>query len=184
MANATEALKEVFELEFNNNPKKFLHKNAGEDGYTLGGIYQKANPTAIDWDMVDKLVKLVGMKRASVMLYYDEETMRRVSQVFIDNYWNPLQLHKVDSQKIANEMFVMGVVSGVTNSAKIAQRLVGVEDDGIIGNQSLLALNAFNEDRFDKEFDDREIDYFEEIVAKKPFFKRFLQGWKNRSVAV
>jgi hypothetical protein len=184
MADIEKSLNQLFEVEFNNNPSLFLHKNKGESGYTIGGIYQVANPTMIDWKTIESIVKLVGIKRGSVMLYYDKDTFDKVKSVYKSRYWDGLKLDKVDSQKIASEMFLMGVVSGVKNSTKITQRIIGVKDDGIIGNITLAALNRYNEDDFDIMFDEKEVEYFEHIVENKPDFKRFLSGWKNRAYAV
>ena len=184
MANIKDGLTEVFKVEFSNNPDLFLHKNHGEYGYTLGGIYQKANPTQIDWDLVSWAVEKVGIKRASRMLYFDIASMESVVEVYKNSYWDGLKLDNVVSQKIANEIFLMGVVSGVKNSSKIAQRLIGVTDDGIIGNMTINALNAFNENEFDKKFDEKEIEYFESLARNNPKYERFLNGWKNRAMAV
>lgn len=184
MANITTSLKKIFQVEFANVPEKFLHKNSGEDGFTLGGIYQKANPIGIDWGLVEWLESKVGMIRASRMLFNDKETMKSVENIFYDRYWYPMRLDEVESQKIADEIFMMGVVSGNKQAVKLAQRLINVDDDGIIGRNTIRALNAFNEDTFDKVYDSLEVEYFENLAENKPRFAKFLNGWKNRSVAV
>jgi hypothetical protein len=186
MANLYLALRELWQVEFSNDPDKFLHKNSGEHGLTLGGVYQVANPSQINWTFINGLLLLCGndMKRASRMLYFDTETMEKVKGVFHNSYWSKLQLDKVESQKIANEIFLFAVVSGVKNGAKVAQKLIGVESDGVIGNVTLNALNAYDENKFDIEFDKLEIAFFENLVDNKPALSKFLRGWKNRAVLV
>lgn len=186
MASIFLGMRELWEVEFNNDPDKFLHKNAGEMGFTLGGVYQVANPSQINWTFVQGLLLLCGndITRASRMLYFDTETMEKVKGVFHNAYWSKLRLNEVKSQKIANEIFLFAVVSGVKNGAKVAQRLIGVEVDGIVGSITIDALNAYDENRFDAEFDNLEIAFFEGLVEDKPAFGKFLRGWKNRAVIV
>ena len=184
MADIKKSLIEVFNVEFGNRPEKFLHKNHGETGYTLGGIYQTANPLMIDWGLVEWLVSKVGIDRASTMLYNDKMSMRDVIDTYKKNYWSPLNLNHINSQKIANEIFLMGVVSGVKNSAKIAQRIVDVTADGIVGSFTIRALNDFNEDEFDEIFDKKEIAYFESLARNNSKYERFVEGWRNRAIAV
>ena len=186
MADLKEAITKLFEVEFNNKPELFLHENEGENGYTLGGVYQRANPSEIDWQRVDKLMALFDndIKRVSRMLFYDVPTMEAVLTVYHLNYWKVLQLSRVHSQKIANEIFLFGVVAGVRNGAEVAQRIVGVIDDGVIGSQSIQALNDFDAEKFDDLFDEAEIQYFEGIAEKNPRLAVFVDGWKNRAVYV
>lgn len=183
MAHFETAQKKIFKAEFNDNPDLFLHHNSGEQGWTLGGIYQKVNPS-LNWDFVSSLVVLceTDIKRASRMLYYDTKTMKAVGDIFKSNYWDILMLDRVISQKIAEEIYLMAVVGGVKTGAKIAQRLIGVNADGIVGNQTLTALNQFNENRFDVEFDEAEIRHFQTIVNRNPSkYERFMRGWTKRA---
>jgi len=69
-------------------------------------------------------------------------------------------------------------------AARKTQKLVGVVADGIIGNQSIKAINEFDEDLFDMQFDDLELQYYEDIIKKKPSFAMFRNGWKNRALTV
>jgi len=186
VANLNEAIKTLFSVEFSSKPELFLHENDGENGYTLGGIYQKSNPNRIDWNKIDKLMALFDndIKRVSRMLYYDVKTMNDVIEIYRLNYWDMLKLDNVVSQRIAEEIFLFGVVSGVKNGAKVAQRIVNVKDDGIIGHNTLDALNRYNLNLFDTEFDLSEIKYFEELAMKKPRLKVFLNGWRNRAMYV
>jgi len=183
MANLDKSIKLLFQVEFENKPNKFLHKNAGENGYTIGGIYQKANPLSIDWNFVeDLLLKNDGdIKKTSVELFLNERIMSNVKDVYRDKYWNYMKLDDVKSQKIADEMFLLGVVAGTKNAIKLAQSLVNVTVDGLIGNQTLNALNSFNESKFDINFDVLEKDYFEDLVVHNPKLAINLKGWKNRA---
>lgn len=182
MASIEKSLPLLYELEFSNDPARFLHKNKGEEGYTLGGVYQKANKLDIDWELVEKIHEVTGaITRASTMLYNDYMIQDQVTNVFRNKYWNKLNLDGVENQKIADEIFLMGVVSGVRTSAKIAQGIIGVEQDGIIGKETLKYLNRFDPVAFDVEFDKREVRHFENLAQNNPKFNRYLKGWKMRA---
>lgn len=183
MANLDKSLKLLFQVEFSNLPNKFLHKNKGENGYTLGGIYQKANPSSIDWNFIEDIVaKNNGdIKRSSVELFLNPRITKEVKDVFRDKYWNAMRLDNVVSQKIADEMFLFGVVAHPKNAIKLAQRLVGVSVDGLIGIKTLSALNSFDASIFDLSFDNLEKGYFEGLVINSPRLVINVKGWKNRA---
>lgn len=186
MSNKSNSLKELYKFEFGNNPKKFLHFNSGETGYTLGGVYQKSNPLTVEWDFVNKLVNLCNqdIERASVMLFHDTNIKNTVDEIFIFNYWDRMKLDYIENDKVALEMFLFGVLAGTKNSVKIAQKIVGVQQDGIIGNITIGAINNYNEETFDKRFDELEVEYFEKIIDNNPKLAIYLNGWKNRAYAV
>ncbi len=197
MSNFENAYKVLLQVEFGNNPSKFLHHNSTEESITLGGIYKQANPNAIDWIFVEKIMRVCesndisellsdnseqykkDMKRASRMLYVDIEIQDQVKRYFKKHYWDTLRLDEVQSQKIAEEMFLFGVVSGTRNSAKISQKLVGAKVDGYIGDISIKCINNFNSEDFDIKFDELEKLYYDGIVAKNPDLKIYLKGWRR-----
>ena len=201
MANFKDSYKILEQVEFSKNPSSFLHQNKTEEHMTLGGIYRKYHQEAMDWDFVDKVLEVcesnkgetlgekeearkLDMKRASRMLYADLETRFSVEKFFKKHYWDTLRLGEIQSQKMANEIFLFGVVAGIKNSAKLAQRLIGVKDDGIIGSLTIKALNIYNEDAFDMRFDTLERRYYDDLVASNSSLKVYLSGWYNRSEIV
>jgi hypothetical protein len=186
VANIEKALKILYEVEFNNLPHKFLHKNKTENKLTLGGVYQKANPYSIDWILCEDILKVCSddIKRASNMLYYDEFLQEQVKNVFKKSYWDKMRLNEINSQLIANEMFLFGVVAGWKNGGKLAQRIAKVIDDGIIGSISIQAINNISDKYFSEAYDKLEIKYFEDLVKNNDSLKIYLAGWKNRALRV
>ena len=67
---------------------------------------------------------------------------------------------------------------------KETQKLLGVTADGIIGNITLGALNAYDVVQFDKEFDKIEMAYYDRIAKAKPHLAINLKGWFNRAIRV
>jgi len=185
MANIRPALKILFKLEFN-NPKNALHKNEGEEGLTYKGIYQLANPDWEGWSFVEQEIKDADgdIRRASELLYEDEFIDIVTRDLYWEKYWNPAKLDKLTSQHIANEIFIFGVNTGMETAIKKAQALVDVKADGLIGPVTIAAINAFNEHEFDYKFDELEREHYADLIARKPSFARFKNGWMNRAKAV
>lgn len=94
-------------------------------------------------------------------------------------YWNRWQADRIQNQSIANLLVDWVWGSGVWG-IKIPQRILGVRQDGVVGTQTLVALNSANQKiLFDKLFAARK-QFFIDIVNRKPSQNRFLKGWLNR----
>lgn len=179
------AFKILCELEYSNKPEKFLHKNQNEEHLTIGGVYGRYDKT-LDWTLIKDITFATkgDFKRASVMLYADEEIRLSVFNFFKKNYWNELRLDEVQSQLKCEEIFLSAVHIGVRSASKLAQRVIRAKDDGYIGDNSLKLLNAYNEQLFDNEFDNAEIVYYTKVLERKPELKYAWNGFLNRAYKV
>jgi len=184
MADFNESMKILMRLEFS-NPENALHKNKTETGYTYMGIYQTAHPKWSGWIVVnDFLKKFKDIKMASRELYKNETLTRLVYLFYKKTFWDIARLDEVDSQKMADEIFIFGVNAGMGVAVKVAQRLVGLFADGKIGSETLDTLNKFGEVVFDKQYDLLEQEHYNKLIAKNTKFKIYANGWRNRSIAV
>lgn len=183
MADFKKALKEVFALEFS-NPKNALHTNKGEVGYTFCGIYETANPNWKGWPLIKTIVKKhKTLSEASIECYNNAEIMKLAEDVYEDRYWSPYRLGELN-QTAAEEIFVFGVNTGMATAIKKAQKVAGVVEDGQVGPATIKAINAINESVFDLKFDEEEIKHYNSLIAKKPSFAMFKNGWHSRAKAV
>lgn len=184
-AQVKESLKILFGLEFS-NPKNALHKNKGENGLTYKGIYQTAHPKWDGWEIIEPLLKLNknDIKSTSIELDVNNYLNDMVVRFYKSQFWDRARLSEINSQRKADEIFVFGVNVGMRTAIRKTQKLVGATADGIIGSQSIKAINDFDEDLFDMQFDDLELQYYDDIIARKPSFAMFRNGWKNRALAV
>ena len=121
---------------------------------------------------------------ASKVLYSDKELLKEVEDFYKKTFWDRMWLDKVDSQHKANEMFVFGVNAGVSRAVRLAQIASGAVADGLIGPKTIEAINKCDDKMFDARFDEEEIKYYEAIVRNNPSKGIFLNGWKNRALAV
>ena len=119
-------------------------------------------------------------------------------RVLKPHYWDRWKADLIQSQKVAN-ILVDWVWGSGKHGIIIPQRLLGVADDGIVGDKTLSAVNFADPDQlFDAIFQAR-VDFFNEITeasireyekkigrkAKEAELmkytnKRFLKGWLNR----
>lgn len=187
MASFYKAFLKFKGIEFN-NPKNVLHVNKGENGLTYYGIYESAHPKWRGWDRVKDYLDRSGgdIDVASARAYSDKNIEAIVYYFYYVNYWTPLKLDKIKSQKIAEEMFFFYVNIG--NKKKVvryAQSIVGEVVDGAIGKNTIRSLNNFDEEIFDKEYDGKEISHYKRLVRYNPKrFGIFLKGWINRAKRV
>jgi len=111
--------------------------------------------------------------------------------IFKSKYWDAVKGDDIKSQAIANVLVSWAWGSGDKTAVKQIQRVLGVTRDGIIGKQTLGAINKSNE-----------VELFAECIkAREMFFRyisnpmnasgqkqriaftnnqRFLKGWLNR----
>lgn len=177
------AYKKLKHLEFSNNEEKFLHKNQNEEELTLGGVYEKYHKTKLDWDFVHKILEICNYdyKRASVILFADRRTKVSVAMFFKTYFWDKLRLDEVQSQKICNEIFLSAVHIGLKSAVKLAQKQVGTLPDGIIGTLTIKALNRYDENKFDTEFDKLEIENYNNIIENNKSLNYAHKGFVSRA---
>ena len=94
-------------------------------------------------------------------------------------FWDRWQADKIKSQKLANILVDWVWGSGVYG-IKIPQRILGVRQDGIVGDETLKALNAQDPDKLFQTIYDARKKYLNDITISRPTNKRFLRGWLNR----
>ena len=184
MANFNEAFKILMRLEFS-FPEKAMHKNPTEKEWTFMGIYQKYHPSWKGWDEILAALAYGGdIKKISRVLFDSEDLQDEVWKFYKQMYWDKMRLGEINSQLKANEMFIFGVNADIKPAIRVAQRIAGVVDDGIMGEISLAAINKVNEEKFDKEFDRAELEYYNMLIKQNPKLRIYANGWRRRAEAV
>ena len=182
--NYTQAFNLLMSLEFS-RPEKALHKNPTENGLTFMGIYESAHPNWQGWEQVRAAINAYGdLKKASIALYNDDALIEKVKIFYKKEFWDKMRLDEVDSELKACELFVFGVNVDTVPAVRVLQRLLGVVVDGIMGAQTLKALNNYDERAFDVDFDRAEITYYRNLVKAKPEYHIYKSGWENRARSV
>ncbi len=142
-----------------------LHKNPKEKEMTYAGIYRSAYPNWEGWHYID---------RGEIP---PTELVRRF---YYENFYKALE--PIEDDEIRFSIFEFAVNAGFRKVIKIAQAVLGVTIDGILGPKTLSALNSANPEDFKKSFLIARIKYYLELSNRDP--KRYgiyLRGWLNRA---
>lgn len=108
-----------------------------------------------------------------------ELTELQAKQIYRIEFWDRMKGDNFKSQKIADIVFD-GFVNMGTRALKMLQQEIGVKPDGIIGIATLEVLNMSNESITFIGYKDRRIQYYRDLVKRKPSLSVFLNGWMNR----
>ena len=118
-------------------------------------------------------------KRSYPELNIRELTREHAKEIYREDFWYPLRLYMLDNANICLEIFDFGVNSGPETSVKLAQKLAGTIEDGILGGITARAINEFEGD-FVKTFKHARIIFYESLVKNNSKFNIFLKGRINR----
>jgi len=103
-----------------------------------------------------------------------------IEKVLKPYYWDRWQADRIRNQSLA-ELLVDWVWCSGTPGIKIPQSILGVKTDGIVGEETLSALNNNpNPEELFNRIKSERIAYIERICKARPANKRFKKGWLNR----
>jgi lysozyme family protein len=93
-----------------------------------------------------------------------------------ENYCQPIHLELVNQEAQAM-LFDISFNMGQKTAIKLAQRALGLEDDGILGNITKNALKGLDKAKLYQ----ARVNYYQAIVNNNPSQKKFIKGWLNRA---
>lgn len=144
----------------------------------LGGATNKG----ITIDTFTEYKKRKGQKAPSVT------DLKNISDaewrdVFKSLYWDRWKADEIKSQAVAN-ILVDWVWASGSHGIKRPQRLLGVKADGIVGEQTIAALNAMDAATLFKMIKDDRAKFIDEICKARPKNEKYRKGWMNRINAI
>ena len=104
-------------------------------------------------------------------------TDKEAREIYEQNYYYKTKINELP-ENIQASVFDMNINAG-PNAIKILQRLAGVKDDGIIGPQTIKAVQEANITL--DQYADARIKYYKQVVKNDPDKKKYLKGWINRA---
>ena len=159
-----ETLQKVLQLEGGLT----LHKNPTEDAETYAGIYREANPEWEGWKWIDR---------------GETPPFELVEKFYYENYYKHFDVN-ID-ERIKKLLFETAVNLGVRQTVKLAQKVLGVKTDGILGPHTLSALRNVNVKDFIKDFTLARIAFYTQLANRNPKrYTVYLRGWINRTLEV
>lgn len=115
----------------------------------------------------------------------DEKDLKLITEedatrIMKRNYWDKIRADEIESQSIANLLVDWVWGSGTGQSIPIVQQMVGATADGVIGPQTIAAINAQDPKEFFEKLHARRHVYFNRIVDSHPEQESFIKGWRRR----
>lgn len=125
-----------------------------------------------------------GVTQRTYNIYYSGDvkdiTDEQVEAIYRAGFWKKIGGDDIKDQSVAELLFDYAVNSGVKTAVIKIQKLVEVNDDGVMGKITLGAINAKDPKTLFNELWDVRAAYYKAIVAKRPTNQKFLKGWMNR----
>jgi Putative secretion activating protein len=148
-------------------------------GETYKGISRAAHSNWAGWTIIDKYKGKPGFPS---ILDKDAELQKEIEVFYWTNFWLPAKVYNIQNQPIADSVFDFAVNAGIQTSVRMTQSIVGSIADGIIGDQTLSKLNAFDPSLFLASFTIAKIKHYITIIQKRPANKKYLYGWISRAL--
>jgi len=105
-------------------------------------------------------------------------TLDMAKLIYQKDYWEKIQGDRIANQQLAEQIFDMAVNSGVGMASKIIQRIVGAEDDGIIGDKTLPFINQAGSILDDYKL--WRIKFYMDLCSSNKSQRKFLYSWIKR----
>lgn len=94
-------------------------------------------------------------------------------------YWDRWKADQIANQSVANILVDWVWASGV-HGIKRPQKLLGIKADGIVGSQTLTAVNARDAKELFYAIKADRIRFIDEICKARPANEKYRRGWMNR----
>jgi len=107
-------------------------------------------------------------------------TRAEAEKIYYRDYWKKAGLDRILRPQRALQVFDMGVNAGTKRSIKMAQAVVRVQRDGILGPVTAAAINRSQD--FEERFVRKRVEYYVGLVKRKPQLQVFLVGWIMRVI--
>lgn len=106
-------------------------------------------------------------------------TASTAKAIYKQRFWDVIKGDQINNQQIANILFD-GRVNHGSFGVVLMQRILGVEDDGVVGPITLNAINSANPQLLFNEYKNARADFYNYLVVQDPTQGVFLNGWLAR----
>lgn len=155
----------------------YSNSKADRGGETYAGISRKNFPNWVGWSFLDtKKTKKTNHK------FFELDT--QVQAFYRAEFWDKIKGDDIVDQSVANNVYDFSVNSGVNRASRYTQQIIGVTQDGVIGNKTVAELNLYDPVKFVTKLKAMREEFLRGIVAKDETQKVFLAGWIDRTKTV
>jgi lysozyme family protein len=103
-----------------------------------------------------------------------------IKSFYLLQNWLPIKGKFIGDQRLADFLFSMSVLEGVSAAVKRLQGILQVTADGIMGTKTLEAIESEDEDSLIRRYGAANLAFYKAIVKHDPTQQRFLAGWTAR----
>ena len=141
MANFDKAFLKVIK-----NEGGYVRDPDDKGGETYLGIARRFHKNSLMWKYVDEAKKenpTATYTKLTTILKKDKRIDDIVKEIYKEKYWNKLKCDNIKSQKLAEQLFDMGVNAGTSTAIKLMQKLIGTFESGYISDEFITNLNNY-----------------------------------------
>lgn len=111
-------------------------------------------------------------------------TREQATEIYRSEYWDAVGLARVEEYPVALILFDQGVVSGPGNVIGRVQSLLGLKVDGVLGPQTLTAINRHDGHELAFKLVRATAHHYVAIVEHDSSQLKFLSGWLERLLSL
>lgn len=114
----------------------------------------------------------------------DSLDLPQAKTIYLNQYWIPMHCQQISDRSFGMSLIIFdcAVNPGPRATIHMMQRAMRLEDDGIIGPDTLRALETCIPEKFICDLSTQRILYYFDKVGDQPNKARYLKGWVSRSV--
>jgi len=124
----------------------FAKKQGDKGGETYLGIARNYNPNWDGWRMIDAYVQKNGEPKWNSHIP-DPAIDASAQSMSKQLYWDKLKLDSVKNQSLAEFIMDYGFNSGLGTPVKAIQGILGLNKDGVMGNDTINKINTADTDK-------------------------------------
>jgi lysozyme family protein len=173
MADFKQALQLVLQ-----NEGGYVNDPNDTGGETYKGIARNMNSNWLGWTLIDLAKKQPNFP---ANLANNSELNVEIEHFYKVNYWDRVKGDQITDQRVANAIFDFGVNAGTGTSSILAQKVSGSNEDGVLADTSLTAINNMQPEVFLAYFTIAKIARYISIVKKRPANQKYFYGWVRRA---
>lgn len=147
---------------------------------TYKGISRASHKNWQGWPIIDNYKNKPDFPAS---LEKNMELQKQVELFYLYEFWLPIKGDSIANQTNADSIFDFGVNAGIKTSVQLVQSIVGTKIDGIIGEITLSKINSMDFGYFKAALTVAKMEYYMNIIRKRPTSKKFLLGWISRSLS-
>lgn len=134
-----------------------------------------------------KFAAAAGLCTPDDKIFIERMTATLASAIYLKFVWEPHGFGLIAHQQVATKLLDMCVNMGTAQAVKLAQRALaplgrGVTVDGVLGRETIAALNAADEYELVQEMRAECCAFYGELANKNPErYGKYLKGWEMRA---